>query len=246
MIQHLLRGWVTGKPHRNCGFWTVDGRKPFQLDGRNCDRGAASSIWGPGLRLCVHDIVGCSGLGPGLGHLHFLDPSQHRDWKANIGRIEVTTGQYALPVPPGTGLPFGTVDSIHAQGDDNVGATGEAPNRSRFRFLRNWPIRSSLSVVPNPSRDIGRTPTQKSFWAQRWENIEPAVGALVEDAILLMIFVAVLTVAYLALGMLAGLGYDPGRIAVFETIHYWAYVIVFGMFMLDLVIRVTLHTFRKK
>jgi hypothetical protein len=99
--------------------------------------------------------------------------------------------------------------------------------------------------VANPARARVQTTTQGSFWRRRWENIEPAVGALVEDGILLLIFVVILTVVYLALGMLAGLGYDPRRIELFETIHFWAYLVVLGLFMLDLVIRILLHTFRK-
>ncbi len=100
--------------------------------------------------------------------------------------------------------------------------------------------------MANPARRTVQTTTQVSFWRRRWENIEPAVSALVEDGLLLLIFVVVLTVVYLALGMLAGLGYDPRRIEMFETIHYWAYLAVFGLFMLDLVLRVLLHTISKR
>jgi hypothetical protein len=100
--------------------------------------------------------------------------------------------------------------------------------------------------VVNPARGKVQTATQGSFWSRRWENIEPAVGAFVEDGLLFLIFLVVLTVVYLGLGMLAGLGYDPRRIEMFETIHYWAYVVVFGLFMFDLVIRVLLHALRKR
>jgi hypothetical protein len=60
---------------------------------------------------------------------------------------------------------------------------------------------------------------------------------------LFLIFVAALTVAYLGLGILAGLGYDPARIELFETIHYYGYVIVFGLFMVDFVCRVGINLF---
>jgi hypothetical protein len=63
---------------------------------------------------------------------------------------------------------------------------------------------------------------------------------------LFLIFLAVLTIVYLGLGGLAGLGYDPRRIQMFETIHYYAYLAVFAMFMVNLAIRVLLHTFRRK
>jgi|HubBroStandDraft_6_1064221.scaffolds.fasta_scaffold01095_14 hypothetical protein len=76
--------------------------------------------------------------------------------------------------------------------------------------------------------------------------MEPAVGALIEDGLLLLLFVFVLTLVYIALGTLAALGYEPRRVETFETIHYWAYVVVLALFMLDLVFRVLLHTFRKR
>ena len=63
---------------------------------------------------------------------------------------------------------------------------------------------------------------------------------------LFAIFAVGLTFAYLLFGIPAALGYNSQRIDRLETIHYWAYLVVFGMFMLDLVIRVMLHTFRRR
>jgi hypothetical protein len=94
-------------------------------------------------------------------------------------------------------------------------------------------------------RDVPAT-TQRSFWQKRWENIEPVVGALVEDALVMIFFIVVLTAVYLALGLLAQLGYAPQRIEMFETIHYYAYLAVFVLFMIDLVLRILLHTVRKR
>lgn len=85
-----------------------------------------------------------------------------------------------------------------------------------------------------------------SFWSRRWHNLEPPLGALIEDGILLLVFVFILIVAYLALGVLALFGYDPVRVDTFETIHYYAYLVVFATLMLDLIIQVLLHTVRKK
>ncbi len=62
----------------------------------------------------------------------------------------------------------------------------------------------------------------------------------------MILFILVLTAVYLALGLLAGLGYDPQRIATFETVHYYAYLTVLGLFMVDLILRVLLHTVRKR
>jgi hypothetical protein len=101
--------------------------------------------------------------------------------------------------------------------------------------------------VGNPARQATiQPPPPDGFWKRVWKNIEPAVGALVEDAILLVIFILVLSLAYLVLGILAGLGYPASRIETLETIHYYAYLVVFSTFMVDLVMRILLHTFRKR
>lgn len=63
---------------------------------------------------------------------------------------------------------------------------------------------------------------------------------------LFAIFAFALTFVYVLFGIMAWLGYNPQRIDRLESIHYWAYLSVFGLFMLDLVIRVALHTFKRR
>lgn len=63
---------------------------------------------------------------------------------------------------------------------------------------------------------------------------------------LFSIFALGLTFVYLILGIMAWAGYNPQRIERLETIHYWAYLAVFGLFMFDLVLRVLLHAFRRR
>jgi hypothetical protein len=67
---------------------------------------------------------------------------------------------------------------------------------------------------------------------------------------LFLIFLFVLTVVYAGLAGLRLLGYDSQRIHTFETMHYWAYLVVLGLLLIDLIIRVTLyvtsHASRKK
>ena len=70
---------------------------------------------------------------------------------------------------------------------------------------------SVVAAAQNRSQSATRSPFRE-YWKRRWESIEPAANALIEDGMLLLIFLAVLTIAYLGLGGLAGLGYDPNRI----------------------------------
>ena len=50
-----------------------------------------------------------------------------------------------------------------------------------------------------------------------------------------------LYLSYLSLGILAWAGYKPTRVDTFETMHYWAYVAVFGVLMLHLVLKILTH-----
>ena len=70
-----------------------------------------------------------------------------------------------------------------------------------------------------------QTPPEGSFWAQIWKNVETPLAALVQDTILLLAALAALSILYLALGLIAGLGYDSQRIEVFETVHYYGYLL---------------------
>jgi hypothetical protein len=81
-----------------------------------------------------------------------------------------------------------------------------------------------------------------SFWSTRWRNVEPLAGAIVEDIFLFAITVCGLGLAYLFLGILAGLGYRQDRIATLEALHYWAYLAVLFIFLLDMVVKVSMHT----
>jgi hypothetical protein len=63
---------------------------------------------------------------------------------------------------------------------------------------------------------------------------------------LFAIFALALTFVYVVFGIMAWMGYNPQRIDRLETIHYYAYLSVFGLFMIDLVIRVLLHIVGKR
>jgi hypothetical protein len=63
---------------------------------------------------------------------------------------------------------------------------------------------------------------------------------------LLCILLAGLTISFLALGTLAGFGYPPERVELFETLHYWAYLAVFVVFLADTLRTVIFHALIKR
>jgi hypothetical protein len=79
------------------------------------------------------------------------------------------------------------------------------------------------------------------FWKQVWEDIRPAARALAGDVAIFLIALGALAVVYLGLRGLGVLGYDPRRLEVFETIHYWAYFVVLAILLIDLILKVGGH-----
>jgi hypothetical protein len=95
--------------------------------------------------------------------------------------------------------------------------------------------------VPRPSTATARKP---SFWEERWENLKTPLGAFFEDIVLGLVTILGLSAIYLCLGLLAGLGYSAERIERLETIHYWIYLAVYAVLLLDLLIQMALHVIR--
>jgi hypothetical protein len=90
------------------------------------------------------------------------------------------------------------------------------------------------------------SPETIGYWKQRWKGIEVPANALVEDSMLLCILLAGLTVAFLALGVMAGFGFNPERVELMETLHYWAYLACLVTFLADMLRTVLWHVFGKK
>lgn len=91
-----------------------------------------------------------------------------------------------------------------------------------------------------------QTATKASFGRKVWSDIEPAARAIVGDTAVFLLILAALAFVFLCLGWLAGLGYDSMRIEKFEALHYWAYLVVLGEFLLSFIIRMGLHALKPR
>ena len=90
------------------------------------------------------------------------------------------------------------------------------------------------------SDDVARPRPAKtpSFWARTWAEIEPGVRAVAGDTTLGVVLLGALTIAYLVLEGIKALGYPEDRVARLESLHYWAYLVVFVVFLLNLLYKV--------
>ena len=82
------------------------------------------------------------------------------------------------------------------------------------------------------------------FCKDVWEDIRPPVRAIVGDVAIFMVVLAGLAIVFVGLHTLRITGYDQRRLDIFETIHYWAYLVVLVMLLLDLIAKIGAHVFK--
>ena len=84
-------------------------------------------------------------------------------------------------------------------------------------------------------------PLLKEIWAEK----RPVFKALVADVLIFLVVLAALFLCYIALRGMEAAGYPSERIARLEQLHYWAYVGVIGLFLVDLVLKLFVLFIRK-
>ena len=84
------------------------------------------------------------------------------------------------------------------------------------------------------------------FLTELWTEIRPSVTALLGDLALFIVWLGALTLVFAGLRGLSALGYRQERIDLLETLHYYAYLPVYVLFLLDLILKVGLHIFSRK
>jgi len=85
-----------------------------------------------------------------------------------------------------------------------------------------------------------------SFKQKLWSSVEPAILILLPDIIKFLLVLAALLVGYAGLSALKAFGMSPERLAVLETLHFYAYLAVAFLFLLDMVVKISLEIFRKR
>jgi uncharacterized RDD family membrane protein YckC len=84
-------------------------------------------------------------------------------------------------------------------------------------------------------------PQGRTFLGEVRNEVKPVAVALCADICLFLILLTALVVAFIALRLLAALGYLAERVAILESVHYWAYLAVFVMFLIDLILKIGSH-----
>jgi len=87
-----------------------------------------------------------------------------------------------------------------------------------------------------------------AFWRDTvWKQHTEGVAAIiVSDALKTLLALALLTVVYMGIRLLALMGYPANRIDVLETLHYWAVLPLILMFITDLLTKIFSELFTHK
>jgi uncharacterized membrane protein YhdT len=82
-------------------------------------------------------------------------------------------------------------------------------------------------------------------WAV-WRGARPFLIAIATDMVTFLGWALGLTVVFLVLRFLTVLGYSQEHLQTFDRLHFWASTAVLATFLLDLIFKVILFSFRRK
>lgn len=88
-------------------------------------------------------------------------------------------------------------------------------------------------------------PPKPTFKQRLWSSLEPFLIILLRDIALFLIVLAALVLGFVGVTALKAAGMPPERTQILETMHFYAYLIVAFIFLLDMVAKVSLEVFRK-
>jgi len=91
-----------------------------------------------------------------------------------------------------------------------------------------------------------KLPPKPKFKERLWARLEPIVLILLSDILLFLIVLAALVIAFTGISGLRALGMRPERLEILETLHWYAYLAVSTMFLIDMLFRTILELFRPR
>lgn len=86
---------------------------------------------------------------------------------------------------------------------------------------------------------------QPNLVVEVWEENRTVLKVLLGDLMLFLIVLLGLALCFLSLLGLKRIGYPSERVALLETIHFWAYVCVVLLFVTDLIAKLLIFSLRR-
>ena len=85
-----------------------------------------------------------------------------------------------------------------------------------------------------------------ALWAPLLLTIKPTVRSMLGDAVLFLLSLLILAVAFAGLQALERLGYPHQNIVLLEKLHFWGYFAVLAVLLIDLLIKIAAHAWGRK
>jgi hypothetical protein len=89
-------------------------------------------------------------------------------------------------------------------------------------------------------------PRRVPLLSEIWTEKRPVFKAVITDVFLFFLVLGGLCLCYAALRGMEAIGYPHERVARLEQLHYWAYLGVVGLFLVDLVLKLFIFLFLRK
>jgi len=94
--------------------------------------------------------------------------------------------------------------------------------------------------------EAGRSKPEQTVWQRVQVEIVPPAIIMLGDLALFTLGLLILAILFLFLLGLRKLNYPVRYIAILESLHFWGYFAVLTVLLLDLLLKVTAHAFRKR
>ncbi len=85
-----------------------------------------------------------------------------------------------------------------------------------------------------------------TFKQKLWASLEPIMFILLKDIIIFLIVLATLVIVFAGVAGMKALGMRPERAEMFETLHFYAYLAVACILLVDLIFKTLVESFGKK
>jgi hypothetical protein len=88
-------------------------------------------------------------------------------------------------------------------------------------------------------------PIQRHFIIEIWQENRPIFKAVLSDVLLFVFVLVALVGCFVLLELISRAGYPRDRVQVLESLHYWAYLTAFAMFLMNLLWKLLVYLFRR-
>jgi hypothetical protein len=100
-----------------------------------------------------------------------------------------------------------------------------------------------MEAAESPQQASPPLAANNGLVSEIWSEHRPVFKALIADALLFLSVLCALLLCSASLHLLERAGYERSRLAFLESLHYYAYLAVWTMFLVDLILKLSCTCF---